>query len=1270
VKRFGSREAGIPRRGRSSARQGSGLIIVLSILAMLAIMATTFITLMRLDARITANYVDDLRCEMLARGVMNYFFAVLRDDLDRTWEKYENRDASVGMIGWDWPGVTPTVRVPGLNTLHYGTGVGNDCWYNPPYKGAEWTSNWGGLFESMLSYECLQQSFACALSVTTGVMGRYYDAPSRREVDIYMAHTLVDFDSQHRIVYRYHPDARGGIDFDGDGEPYGTYRDAAFDREESAVRDWYYDTAPFVLFAGDTYFESGETLTGTFALPGGTFWRWAVKLGVPQDAYINLNTAGNLDGRDAAYLNNMGGIGLGAQRVCDQTESQVVSDHLGRIAWKGFPGEFHYSLGGFPRFYNEVSWHPAQISLERLFMRDSYAGMTIYPPDDRAINLKIDRAKARKLIAYRLGDDGKPGDGGERYRVGWRRDGATYYRFVSPDFPVGDSRFFGANEVMEHDRSVGHPWTSAVINKLAEGAMEGGMNFQDAVKQAQADWRKLRPYLTMRSTDTILRGKIWPTEGWLPWRTTATPGDWRHIDILKRININLVGARGPEGLPGEDASLKTRWAAKRQREQDRLYFMLVAGLRFSNTPNPQQKACQFIASLADMVDRDQNETYYAAPDGSGMWALGVEKHPVINEVVFYSNSAANTAAYELSGLRVELYNPMENIPWIPDADEAYDVSDYVLRIGSHNYRLGDLVRYTTDPNAKYSDALPGNVSGAVRTIGADGIYGYPQPVNVTTHPTWSRYMHLGWPTGGFPPGLTRGELEGGGFSGVEVSLWKPLSPDAVTWPGLATDILGRVETINGRKCLCVDRTGNVKLVRPWDTTKGENGPGQIVNDTDWDDTRTNPDPALNRNMTTYLGIYRRWDPMNAPVYTRAGNPGGVTYGKNEQCGVVWCPGWTLGSFPRTLGKPNDGYPAKPYSTSPPGTTSSYKYQRMFEREFKVVDGDLPTIGWLGELMLWNCAQDGPLTWVHAGGQPATQVSYRWVFANELDVKAKFDLFRPFRPAGVYNPFTGNCRTENLQMLDIFTVWDPSNDGLDNDGDGAVDDEDTGCQAQDRCGPEVRVFGKIDLNQTSQISTMMGMPDNKYVSTPDQGPQRFCSDLKYNRSSTRGNGDWRWGPWETIGDLLRADNWTYAPGTYFSVGTAYEDCATNLSEGGLTPVNTYNWTGDDDGDGIYDERDERDMLFSWIANYFTTRSNVFEIDLSVDICERPYYPERSGVQRRLPCRTYRTRRSYARKELLGILDRSTCLRVAGDGRCDFSGPIDVRMFRFTDDKRVN
>jgi hypothetical protein len=165
--------------------------------------------------------------------------------------------------------------------------------------------------------------------------------------------------------------------------------------------------------------------------------------------------------------------------------------------------------------------------------------------------------------------------------------------------------------------------------------------------------------------------------------------------------------------------------------------------------------------------------------------------------------------------------------------------------------------------------------------------------------------------------------------------------------------------------------------------------------------------------------------------------------------------------------------------------------------------------------------------------------------------------------------------------------------------------------------------------------------------------RISQFLRYaGRPGERGAG--AWGPFETIGDFIRADQLSLFPATLFCGGVY----TSGLSEFGLLSGN------DDDGDGIIDERDERDIVFTWIANHFTTRANVFDLALSAEICDPPFYPGR-----KLPFMAYKSKREHARKQLLAILDRSTILRVNPDGSCDFSGPIGVRMLRMTDDLRV-
>jgi hypothetical protein len=155
----------------------------------------------------------------------------------------------------------------------------------------------------------------------------------------------------------------------------------------------------------------------------------------------------------------------------------------------------------------------------------------------------------------------------------------------------------------------------------------------------------------------------------------------------------------------------------------------------------------------------------------------------------------------------------------------------------------------------------------------------------------------------------------------------------------------------------------------------------------------------------------------------------------------------------------------------------------------------------------------------------------------------------------------------------------------------------------------------------------------------------------------------WGPFETIGDFIRADALSPYPATLFCGGSWWDTQSWKVT---LNPFQEYGISqgADDDGDGILDERDERDMVFTWIANHFTTRANVFDVDVSAEICDPPFYPGK-----KLPFPVSRSRREHARKQLLAILDRSTTLRVSSDGRCDFTGPVEVRMIRMTDDLRV-
>ena len=1245
-------------------QHGSGLIIVLAILAMLAVMATTFVTLQRIDVRITANYVDDQRCETLARGMLNYFSSILRDGQDRTWLKYVNRDTAVGHCA-----SIPARDLPGLGEESWGTPVSRSFWFYAPAP--SW-SDWSAMYGDYIYYGSYiaQGSFSFWHDGTVGdmVIGRYWDAAGNREVDAWLDRHTVGWDSQGRIVSSNHPDYKQAI-------------------QNVGTDSTYYDKPPFIMYSGDrlTYpkYFPGSRMTHEATLPDGVYWRWGVKLGMPTSTFVDLNVVGNLDGADSNYLAHMGGTSLGALRALDEVDDRAPSDgvynvngsstgseHLGRLDWKGFPDDMMYSntslnaAGGFPRNYDSVFWHPSQAGMEKVFHMAIYPQIPSCPVPGTAssvpvsarapASIMVGREKARALIHWRW-PNGIPAEGTDRNRVGWRRDGATYYRMPTPENPRGSDRSFGTNEAMERDHSVYHPATSSLASILGK-----------------RDERAIRPYFNMMSADTILRGKIWPKEGSLRLRDNsgnvvltrdAGEGDWKHIDILKRVNINIVGASNPNdssytALPNQDAGLLSKWYQKSARERDRLYFMLKSALYFTNTATPEKQACQFVASLADMVDRDHDETYYTAPDGSGEWALGVEKFPVINEAAVYFATKADTPAYELTALRFELLNTARNIAWIADADEAYNVSDYAVQIvtasDSHAWRLGDLRRYDFANTA--TDL------GPVTTIGADGIFA---DANDATHKSWSRILHIGWPKNpsGFtwPTWLTIDGVKGP----IQIKLWKPLAGYANASMPI---VPGRVDTVisgSPQKYVCVDDTKWIQIVAPYTT----GGPGGT--------------------KASYLGLYRRYDPMNALI---VGAP--VVNNIAAASTVVWSQGPNLASA--TLGKPNVLGAWK------------YGYKRWYERNFVVVDGDLPTIGWLGALTTWNAARDGPVTWIHdlPTNLKDQDSKYNLIpVTNRLDAKAKFDLFRPFVPFApvipsgstdphCYDIYGVAVNPKNLHVLDIFTVWDPSNDGVDNDGDGAVDDEDTGLQAGDKGGPEVKVYGRLDVNSVALRSWWSILPNNDQLGLPRTERNKYMFytittsstlwrpefDLTittmWGRNGVRGGsatGYSNQGPYETIGDCLRYDSLYGLPGRMWSDLSQWPSVSTSvLGESGPTSwdrdsVGNYptNQCGDDDGDGIYDDHIERDMMFTWLSNHITTRANVFLIDLCVDICDPPRYP---GQERPFPY--YRTKKSYARKQLLGLLDRASTLRILPDGTCDFTGPVDTRLIRFADDMRTN
>ena len=94
-------------------------------------------------------------------------------------------------------------------------------------------------------------------------------------------------------------------------------------------------------------------------------------------------------------------------------------------------------------------------------------------------------------------------------------------------------------------------------------------------------------------------------------------------------------------------------------------------------------------------------------------------------------------------------------------------------------------------------------------------------------------------------------------------------------------------------------------------------------------------------------------------------------------------------------------------------------------------------------------------------------------------------------------------------------------------------------------------------------------------------------------------------------------------------------------GALTSVTGTNNSGmnyfgtdnvDNDGDGFIDEKDEKDLIFTSIANLITTHSNVFAVYVTARIVNSD------------------ASQSFAEKKLVAIIDRSV-------------SPVKIRYFRW-------
>ena len=203
---------------------------------------------------------------------------------------------------------------------------------------------------------------------------------------------------------------------------------------------------------------------------------------------------------------------------------------------------------------------------------------------------------------------------------------------------------------------------------------------------------------------------------------------------------------------------------------------------------------------------------------------------------------------------------------------------------------------------------------------------------------------------------------------------------------------------------------------------------------------------------------------------------------------------------------------------------------------------------------------------------------------------------------LYN-ITGSNTVDNAKLSltsgtatnipEYFTILDPKNDTIDDDADGAVG-TDTGIQTGDIDGPEIQVPGRININ-TAPSSVLAALPGTS--TTTSMGTwSTLQGSLITNIINSR--------PYNKIGALPAVTGMDY------------------LATDGK----------DNDGDGIVDDKEEKDLIFAAISNQITTHSNIFAVYVTARIVNS------NATQ------------TYAEKKLVALVDRSVT-------------PIKVRYFRW-------
>ncbi len=246
------------------------------------------------------------------------------------------------------------------------------------------------------------------------------------------------------------------------------------------------------------------------------------------------------------------------------------------------------------------------------------------------------------------------------------------------------------------------------------------------------------------------------------------------------------------------------------------------------------------------------------------------------------------------------------------------------------------------------------------------------------------------------------------------------------------------------------------------------------------------------------------------------------------------------------------------------------------RQLVIANKDIISLGELGHLM---------------------KIGYNTNYSYTLD--ASYATSTNYVDNAKINLFGGTFTT----IPDYFTVLDPKNDGIDDDADGAIG-TDTGSQSGDIDGPEIQIAGRININTAPAgvLSVLPGTGASTSLGT--------WSALIQSRTG-----------YSLLNNIINARPFS-AVGTITGV--------TGANNSGMNYFGTDN--ADNDGDGIVDEKDEKDLIFTSLANLITTHSNVFAVYVTGRIVNSD------------------SSQTFAEKKLVAIVDRSV-------------NPIKIRYFRW-------